>query len=251
LKPFAPTAPKRCFAQLSLFGADSATGLFARDADQGGWVEKYWCVYGALSSGTLGGVVVRRRRLRKLVPDQELVRRRASGETFRELALDYGVAHSTLVRYFDRPEVASQVKEAVRQLRAEQRAAADRRAADRRLEQQVRREARQQASREAANARQLPTPSGPRATVLRPSAPDPYTAWLDEHDNRTPLTRADLHSQNDRNAAAAVAAGGGLQAVISATGLLTVENVARLIDPAILKQAHDNDTLRNRQSAGP
>jgi hypothetical protein len=48
-----------------------------------------------------------------------LVRRRAAGETFRALAADYGVAHTTLVRYFERPEVARQLKEAARELRAE------------------------------------------------------------------------------------------------------------------------------------
>jgi hypothetical protein len=58
------------------------------------------------------------------------------------------------------------------------------------------------------------------------------------------LTRAEKYSQNDRNAAAAVAGGGGLQAVIDVTGLRTVDNVVRLIDPAILKQALDNDVLR-------
>jgi hypothetical protein len=44
-----------------------------------------------------------------------------------------------------------------------------------------------------------------------------------------------------------VAAGGGLQAVIDATGLRTVDNVVRLLDPVILKQALDNDVLRNVQ----
>jgi hypothetical protein len=34
-----------------------------------------------------------------------------------------------------------------------------------------------------------------------------------------------------------------MQAVIDATGLRTLENIVRLIDPAILKQALDNDVL--------
>jgi hypothetical protein len=34
-----------------------------------------------------------------------------------------------------------------------------------------------------------------------------------------------------------------MQAVIDATGLRTLENVANRIDPAILKQALDNDVL--------
>jgi hypothetical protein len=34
-----------------------------------------------------------------------------------------------------------------------------------------------------------------------------------------------------------------MQAVIEPTGLRTLENVVRLIDPAILKRALDNDVL--------
>jgi hypothetical protein len=45
-----------------------------------------------------------------LVPDRELVRRRAEGEALRLLASDYGVAHTTLARYFARPEVARQLR---------------------------------------------------------------------------------------------------------------------------------------------
>ena len=48
-----------------------------------------------------------------------------------------------------------------------------------------------------------------------------YAAWLDERDARLPLSRADLHSRNDELAAQTVAASGGLQAVIEATGLRT------------------------------
>ena len=65
----------------------------------------------------------RYRRLRRLEADHELVRRRAAGETLRELACDYGVAHTTLSRYFARPKVAKQLKQAGQLLRAEQRAA--------------------------------------------------------------------------------------------------------------------------------
>jgi hypothetical protein len=59
----------------------------------------------------------RRRRLRRLVPDLELIRRRAAGEPLRELASDYGVAHTTLGRYFERPELAKQVKESAKKRR--------------------------------------------------------------------------------------------------------------------------------------
>ncbi len=58
-----------------------------------------------------------------------------------------------------------------------------------------------------------------------------------------PLTRADLHSQSDDIAASVVAEGGGVQDVIEATDLRTLENVRNLIDPAILRRALDNDVL--------
>src|SRR6266536_1489205 len=83
-----------------------------------------WCVYGALSGGLESLVMKRRRRPRKLVPDAELIRRRAAGEPLRELASDYDVVHTTLGRYFERPEVAKQLRQAAKQLRAEQRAVA-------------------------------------------------------------------------------------------------------------------------------
>jgi hypothetical protein len=194
-------------------------------------------------------VVVRRRRLRKLVPDAELVRRRAAGETFRDLAPDYGVAHTTLVRYFERPEVVTQVKDAVRQLCAEERVLADRRSAERRRERELRREAKAQAAREREYAHLAPARQ-PGANVRRRAVSDPYESWLDEHDARTPLARAEQYSQSDREAAVVVAGGGGLQAVIDATGLRTIDNVVRLVDPAILRQALDNDVLRNGQPSG-
>jgi hypothetical protein len=108
--------------------------------------------------------------LRRLVPDAELVYRRATGETLRALALDYGVAHTPLGRYFARPEVARQLRQAgplVR--RAERRALRARLGAEGRAEREV------------------------------------------------------------------------IEAVIEATGLHTRDNALRLIDPAILVRAFDND----------
>jgi hypothetical protein len=67
-----------------------------------------------------------------------------------------------------------------------------------------------------------------------------YAAWLDEHDTPLPPLRADLRSGNDELAARAVEAGGGIEAVIEATGLRTRENALRAIDPAILVRAFDN-----------
>jgi hypothetical protein len=55
------------------------------------------------------------------------------------------------------------------------------------------------------------------------------------------LTRADLRSGSDQLAERAVASGGGIEAVIEATGLRTGENVLRSIDPVILVRAFDNE----------
>lgn len=65
----------------------------------------------------------RYRRLRRLEPDEQLVRRRAGGEPLRPLASDYDVSHTTLSRYFARPAVANEIKQTQRLLRAEAKAA--------------------------------------------------------------------------------------------------------------------------------
>jgi hypothetical protein len=183
----------------------------------------------------------RYRRLRRLLPDEELLRRRAGGEPLRQLADDYGVSHTTLGRYFARPAVARRVREAGERLRAEQRAASSRRQGERRLEQEVRRRARAQEALERASTRRAAAAEGRLSSRRRVAGS--HAAWLDEKEARRPLTRAELHSGNDKTAALVVAEGGGLQAVIDATGLRTRENVIRLIDPAILEQALDNDLL--------
>jgi hypothetical protein len=190
--------------------------------------------------------VKRRRRLRKLVPDAELIRRRAAGEPLRELASDYNVAHTTLSRFFERPEVEKQLKEAVQQRRAAERAFTARRSAERRLEQEVRRKAGEQVAAERVQARRGSAALSERTSRGRRARTD-FEAWLDERDARVPLTRADLHSQHDVTAARVVAEGGGIEAVIDATDLRTLENVVNLIDPAILRQAYDNDALAHSQ----
>jgi hypothetical protein len=184
-----------------------------------------------------------RRRPRRLVPDPELIRRRAAGEPLRELASDYGVAHTTLGRYFERAEVATQIKQAEKQLRADQ-------GARRRLEREVRRQAREQAAAERKQARRARAAARERSSRRRRVRSD-YEAWLDERDARFPRTRAELHSRADEAAARVVVAGGGSQTVIEATGLRTLENVVRRIDPAILRRAFDNDLLDEQTRPPP
>ena len=178
--------------------------------------------------------------MRRLLPDAELVQRRAAGETLRELAADYGVAQTTLGRYCRRPEITSQLQQSRRLVRRERRALAERRAAERRIERELRRQAQEQVALEdRLRAARAVRAADAAARGRRRSA---YAAWLDQRDARLPLSRADLHSRNDELAARTVAGGGGgLQAVIEATGLRTRENVLRLIDPVILVQALDND----------
>lgn len=172
--------------------------------------------------------------------DAELVRRRAAGEPLRALAHEYGVAHTTLGRYFARPDVAKQLKEQTGLVRTERRAARAERAAERKLEQDVRRKARKQAALERAQARQV---AAARAQLARrrPVARSAFAAWLDERDTARPLTRADLYSHCDDIAARVVDSGGGIEAIVEASDLRTRENVRRSIDPAILVRAFDND----------
>jgi hypothetical protein len=84
------------------------------------------------------------RRLRRLVPDLGLVHRRAAGASLRELANDYRVAHTTLGRYFARPDVAKQLNEARRLQRHKDQAARALLANQRRLEREVRTKAKEQ-----------------------------------------------------------------------------------------------------------
>jgi hypothetical protein len=154
--------------------------------------------------------------------------------------------HTTLGRYFERPEVRKELKQASERLRAAQRALAARRRAERRQDQELRRKARAQAAAEREQARRARAAAAEIASRGRRPRTD-EEVWLDERAARMPLTLADLHSQNDDIAAGVVAAGGGMQALIAATDLRTRENVVGLIDPAILVQALDNDLLAQVQ----
>ena len=83
-------------------------------------------------------------KLRKLVPDEALFRRRAGGETLRDLAPDYGLTHTTLARFFARPEAARELQRVKRLIRAEQREAEAARRAEERAQRTAERPVKQQ-----------------------------------------------------------------------------------------------------------
>jgi hypothetical protein len=146
------------------------------------------------------------------------------------LALDYGVTHTTLARYFRRNDVAMELRDAGKAWR---RAARREHAERRTMEPDIRRKAKQEAALTRAFSEIDPAP--PRRSAKE--------EWFDEHDRRRPLLRQDRLSKSDELAARAVDDSGGIDAVIEATDLRSFGNIVQRIDPAILVRAYDNDAL--------
>jgi len=69
-----------------------------------------------------------------------------------------------------------------------------------------------------------------------------YEALLDEHDAPRGSSSRSRFSQNDHEAEAVVAAGGGVEEVVDKTGLRTPENAFRNIDAQVIVRALANDT---------
>lgn len=170
----------------------------------------------------------RLRRLRRLVPDEELFDRRVAGESQRVLARDYGVAHSTLGDFFRRPDGVLGLREARLRLRE---AGKTRQATLRRLKQDVQQRALQDKDHDRrleAWARRRPRRSG-------------YPGWHDERDAPRGLSSRQRFSGSDDVAEAVIAAGGGVEQVMAATRL-SRENAMRNINPQIMWRALANDT---------
>jgi hypothetical protein len=107
-------------------------------------------------------------KLRRLVPDEALFRRRAGGEPLRDLAPDYGVWHTTLGRFFARPEAARELKRMQRLIRAEQREAE----ADRRAEERTQRAARRRVTQQPVPVSSAAEAPPAAAGEARPAQPD-------------------------------------------------------------------------------
>jgi hypothetical protein len=107
-------------------------------------------------------------KLRKLIPDEALFRRRADGEPLRDLARDYGVQHTTLGRYFARPMAARELKRVKRLIQAEQREAEAERRAGARAERTAQRRVKQQ----PPQASRTTEPPAAAAGEVEPAQPD-------------------------------------------------------------------------------
>jgi len=163
-------------------------------------------------------LVKRHRRLRRLTPDGELFRRRAAGETVRELAPDYGVSHTTLSRFFARPDARRELKRAEQlhraaqraaeaHLRAEQRVADARFRAEQKAEREARRRAKQQSEREARQQstsaseplrRGDSSASSGRRRYVPPLKLEPFSDdWLAWYEARRLRSKNDLLNCND------------------------------------------------------
>jgi hypothetical protein len=95
-------------------------------------------------------------------------RRRAGGEPLRDLAPDYGVWHTTLGRFFARPEAARELKRMQRLIRAEQREAE----AARRAEERTRRAARRRVTQQPVQVSRAAEAPPAAAGEARPAQPD-------------------------------------------------------------------------------
>jgi hypothetical protein len=175
------------------------------------------------------------RRLRRLVPDQALYERRVAGEPLRTLALDYDVAHTTLLRHFRRSDAGLELREARRRLQEERKAL---QAEERHMKQYVRQRAREDKERDHLLETWKP---------LEGSQPSDYVDWLNLRDAPRGLTSRQRYSANDDVAKTVVDAGGGVEQVIQATGLRSRENVVRNIDPQIMRDALANDAKLSRK----
>lgn len=106
---------------------------------------------------------------------------------------------------------------------------------EREFEEVVRENALAEARRDRELEAWKPSGGRPRST---------YEAWLDQHDAPRGDTSTENYSQNDRKALKVVEAGGGVEQIVDATGLLTAENVYRGVDSQILLRALGNDAHR-------
>jgi lambda repressor-like predicted transcriptional regulator len=181
--------------------------------------------------------MARLRRPRRSLPEAELLERFASGESLRSLGRRFGVPHTTVGRRLRRPESESGLARVRERLGAEEEARALERAEERRLERGLSRRASEVAKRDKEHA------AWRRRPTQYPNSE--YAEWIDQR-RRGPrgLSSRERMSTNNELAHEAVAAGGGVEEVIEATGLRTRLNVYRLIDSRTVQKARANDRRR-------
>jgi hypothetical protein len=192
----------------------------------------------AEAAQALAAASVQQRRRQRQQRRRTAVRMLAAGSTQAATADALGITDRT-IRNWTKEKAFQRALARARSSGERQRAGAQQRAAPRPATH---------AQQNAARRRELGSEQDPEAKPdphIHPAAPvqqSEQTQSRDEQDARRPHSRADLETATDRAAAKAVTAGGGIAAIIEATGLRTRANVLTLIDPAILEQAQQNDT---------
>jgi hypothetical protein len=116
------------------------------------------------------------------------------------LAPHYGVSHTTLSRYFARPEVGKQLKRAEQLHRAEQRAADARFRAEQKAEGAAQREALRRAKQQRVERlrRGAGSATGGRSRHVPPLALEPFSdQWRAWYAARRLFSRVDMLNDND------------------------------------------------------
>jgi hypothetical protein len=187
--------------------------------------------------------VTRFRRLRVWAPDEALLKRLAAGESYHSLGRSYGVSHTTVSAYCRRPEVIARVGELRRRQQAERRALREQRVEERRAEKKLRARARAEAKLDRAHEAWRRS--------AKPWRRSEEEVWLDERDAPPGSPSWERWSNNDDEAEKTVAAGGGIEEVMQATGFRTRLAVYESIDPQIVVRAIRNDRRRQRSTQLP
>jgi hypothetical protein len=145
--------------------------------------------------------------------------------------------------YCRRPEVVARVGELRRRQQAERTALKEQRALERRAEKEVRARADAEAKLDEAHEAWRRS--------AKPRRRSEEEVWLDERDAPPGVPSWERWSINDEEAEKTIAAGGGVEEVMQATGFRTRLAVYESIDPQIVVRAMRNDRRRQRTTQLP